>query len=190
MDEEPELINNCPWQLDKVTDECVIFRQTTPRQRSGKPRRFPNESNFALREGEDYLSFNWERYITVDKNYKLIGITHNRNGEFLDISHFTIFKYPAKEVMKIRGVSIEHIPVYHDETPSPVGHPNNPAHLGVLVGESDLAFRTEMTDYCASNSASIQTICDKAATIQEIQEIRRRANETPYHKDWVFEDNV
>ena len=176
----------CPWPLEDVSDDCILYRQVHSSQRVDKKRKFPKPSHFAFRANEDYLSFNWERHIDVQKNYDVIGITSNGNGGYLDIKQFTIFSFRVSELRKMSDVkAVKHIPVWDESNqPSLTGRPNNKSHAGLYCNENNLAFRDEMSEFCEDMKNLISFDRDKYLT--EISKLIARGNDTPYHKEWEF----
>ncbi|MBB2148823.1 hypothetical protein [Pedobacter gandavensis] len=190
MDESIGVNKRGPWEVEEITDDCTLYRQVHVIQTSGKPRRSPNESHFGLRPDEIYLSFNWQKHIDLDKNFKLIGISLSKKLDWLNIAEFHIFKYPVQFLRGLPQVKIvTHDPVYDEANiPSPIGFPNNRAHSAVYCIENDLKFRTLMVDYCKEKYDEAKCEFNKDSIKDEIEDLRKRANDIPFHKDWNFSE--
>ncbi|QXP56214.1 hypothetical protein H0I25_00020 [Cellulophaga sp. HaHa_2_95] len=136
------------YPIEIISDESFVYRQTTPRQRSGtKKRKFPNESHFELRHGESGLSVNWDKYITIEENFILIAITKSSKGNYLDHSIFRIFKYPVSLFRSIDLIEdVIHKPEFHGN-PHPKGKPNNQSHSEVIY-ENDIEIFVKLCSYC------------------------------------------
>ena len=180
MDEKFE-VNNIPWPIEEIPSEDFVTRQALPMERTGKrPRKFPKESHFKLRPGEDGLSVNWVKYLDTKSNFILLGLTHNRNGDYLDYSGFKIFKYSVKFLRSLDGVAdVEHKPIYNGN-PAPVGKPNNRAHA-IVIYPDDEEIRMNLSDYCRENFDHSFCEFDISSLDQEINNLRERLNDTPYH---------
>ena len=188
MDGKPKIDNEdfCPWPEIKISNQDYIFRQALVSKTNGKREyRSPKEACFDLRPGEDYLSFNIDRFITSRQNYLLLGITKNTKGDFLEIDTFRVFKIPISFVKSLKEFkSVEHSPNYYG-APSPIGKPNNKSHTS-LCSNYDVGFRTEMAEYCQKNITECYYNHDLLEIRGEIDQLRIRGNETPFHYNWEF----
>lgn len=172
------------YKVEPIPDESYVFRQTVPRDRTGnnKKRKFPNESHFELREGEEGLSVNWSEYMDVEKNYLLLSLTKNPNsGKFLDHSIFKIFKYPVSLFRSISKIdSVKHVPVFNGD-PSDVGLPNNQAHSEVYY-KNDIEIFVKLSDYCNVYFDDSYCNFDVSSINDKVAELREMLNDTPFHK--------
>lgn len=176
-----------PWLLIEINSEDYIFRQASVGGTIKRKRRVPSEACFTLRPGEGDLSFNVERFIDAYKNYLLIGITDSFKGA-LKVDTFRVFKLPVKFVESLEAFkAILHTPNFYD-APSPVGKPNNKAHVSLQCINYDVGFRTEIADYCQDNSDECCYEFDFEEIKKDVAKLRMRGNETPYHNYWNFED--
>lgn len=189
MDEKLEEIGKL-WPTENVNDDDNLLRLVHIAKtckvalESGK-RRIPNEASFALRPGEEGLSMNWSKYCCEKKSLHIKGITYsNRGTEFIDISQNLVFKFPIY-FLKDYG-DVRHTPIWISN-PSPVGEPNNKSHCE-LFPHNDLKMRTNLSDYCRNEYHN--SICEIEMKViqEEINELRKRLNDTPYHKDWNFDE--
>ncbi len=173
-----------------IPDEDYVYRQTVPRDRTGKKKRkFPNESHFQLRDGERGLSVNWTKHITLREIFLLISITYGRNNIFLDHTIFKIFKYPVSLFRNIDQIkNVIHSPLENGD-PAPVGMPNNPSHSEVLY-ENDMEIFVKLSHYCDQNFENAYCNFDVNSINRKSGELRAKLNDTKYHrKDWKEEDN-
>ncbi len=187
MDEGAQVIKeNCPWEIVEITEEDFVYRQIPVQKRIvNRNRKYPSESCFILRDFEDSLSFNLERYINVDKNYKLIGITYS-NGSWLNYTSFKIIKFPVIFLRSLSKFSnINHSPVNNGQ-PSDVGHPNNKSHTSLYCEAFDEGVRVELSDYCLESNNECEF--DVKLIREEIEALRGRGNETPFHNLWDFDN--
>jgi len=188
MDEGIEAVNEVsPWEIQPITNDDIVFRQVPVSQRETfREKKIPLESHFALRPGEDELSFNLDGIIDVPKNFKLIGITHSRKGAFLDCATFKIFKFPVVFLKTLgKFEKIIHTPKF-DGAPSPLGRPNNKSHSSLYCGEFNDGTRAQLRDYCKYNDCECPI--DINSIKQEIAELIERHTDTPYHNYWEFDD--
>lgn len=189
MDDGIEVIkSDCPWQHEDILDDQYLLRRIAANKReSGRNHKFPGASHFALREeiGEKSLSFNWNKYANEKESYTLVGLTHDRNGNFIDYSVYVFFTYPVDFIKSIpRFERIEHSPEWYGN-PSEVGRPNNKSHASLFCGDFNIATRSVLSLYCQNNEKSYLKF--KLKTIRdEIEDLKARHNNTPYHKDWKF----
>lgn len=171
------------YPIEIIPNESYVYRQTTPRERSGtKRRKFPNESHFELKPDELGLSVNWDKYIDVENNFLLISLTKSPNsGKFLPYADFRIFKYPVelfRSIPKIQDVI--HDPVYNGD-PSDEGKPNNRAHSEVRY-ENDIEIQVKLSDYCDKNYDNSYCDFDLTSIEDKVLELRNMLNDTPFHK--------
>lgn len=191
MDEESQIIkeNDLPWEIEQIPDDQILYRQIIASKRKGnRPKKYPPESHFSLRDDEDSLSFNWDKYIDVIKNFKLIGITFSAKGDFLQYDGFVIYKYEVRFLKAIDKFNkLLHTPNFFG-APSPVGQPNNKSHVSLYYDVDDIGVRTQLSDYCQDNIDYCRCEFDVSSLKEEINQLRLRNNHTPYHNLWEFED--
>lgn len=172
------------YPIEMIPDESYVYRQVLPyeRKRVGKKRRrFPSESHFELRVGENGLSVHWDKYINVKKIYLLLSLTHNSKGNFLNHTAFKVFRYPVQFLRSIDKIEdVIHTPNFYGN-PAPVGKPNNRAHADVLY-ENDMEIFVKLRDYCdeeydnAYCKFNVNSINDKS------EKLRKLLNDTEFHK--------
>jgi hypothetical protein len=188
MDEIVEITSDAfLWPSESITEQCILYRHAHFSKLSKNPekRRFPNESHFTLREGEDGLSFNWGKYADEQRGFIVLGLTHRHDGDFMKIGDYTFFKYPKKVLKEIPGIQeIIHHPTFNGN-PSDVGKPNNKSHSLVIYDKDDLSVRMDLSDYCNRIKDSK---CDVEIKLldQELNALRERLNNTEYHRLWNF----
>ena len=184
MDEEVENLSQ-KWEPQDISDIDNVFRQV-PKSHLDE-NLIPKDSTFALREHikEQSLSVNLCSLITAENNFKLIGIQQKRSGDWLNPEKFLLYKFPV-EFLKtlINFEAVTHTPSFKG-APSPVGRPNNKAHTSLSCGQFDDRTRMQMRDYCESSSNPVQF--EVLDIIEEINELRARANDTPFHYYWNFD---
>ena len=171
------------WDIEEIPDKDFVYRRIPTGHLIGdKPRRFPSPSHFKFIG--DGLSVNWDKYISVNENIILIGITYKKDmDEFMDYTPYHIFKFNVGKVKLIaEEIEIKHNPVFHKEIPSPPGCPNNKAHSLVIYSD-DEEIRLKLSEYCSSEKDA-KCDCNVKLLKNEIEELRKRLNETKYHKDW------
>ncbi|RYE12450.1 MAG: hypothetical protein EOP34_10805 [Rickettsiales bacterium] len=188
MDEGVEIDSTLPWDIENIDENQVVYRQIPASKRTGnRPKKYPAEGNFALKDNEDSLSFNWERYIDIPKNFSLLSITANSKGTLIDYTGFVIFKYPVSFLKSMEKFQdIKHSPLYID-CPSPVGKPNNKSHVSLYYDENDQGVRAQLSDYCLDNFEFSNCDFPISSIKHEIEELRNRNNDTPYHNLWEFD---
>jgi len=191
MDETTEaIVNDIPWPLEEITIDCELYRHVhySHRPKYQGKRRHPNESHFILKDGEDGLSFNWNKYAKEKRGLIVIGLKIGNNGSFIPISDYSYFKFPVSFLYSIVGVyEIVHNPIFNGD-PSEVGSPNNKSHSLVVFDRDDLSVRVNLSDYCNEHYESAKCDTDLAEIASRLNELRDRLNNTPYHKLWVFEN--
>ena len=184
MDEGLELTLNDPWAVEFIPNENFVYRQSIPRdwiREEGTKRRWPNEASFVLKENELGLSVNWDKYISIKDNFLIIGLTQNTPGRFINPTAFKIFKFPVAFLRSIEEIKdVIHNPSYHGN-PSPIGQPNNRAHSLVEYSDDDGFVRMNLSDYCNSNYIDCYCEFDVNSINEELEELRNRLNETPFH---------
>lgn len=188
MDETVEVkMPACPWPVEQIEGESFLYRQIPVHARvTSRGKKFPGEGHFELRDGEESLSFNWNKHIDVPKNYILLGLTFNINDLYLEYTGYKIFKYPVSFLKALpKFISLDHTPNYYG-SPSPNGKPNNRAHSSLDCGIFDDGTRVALSDYCIENIEESECNFKIKAIKGEIEELRARANDTPYHKEWDF----
>lgn len=188
MDEGIEVVEDqCPWESEEIQDNQLLYRQIPVMLRKGnRPRMYPGEGCFELRENEDSLSFNLKDKIEPSQNYILIGLSSNGKGGLNDYTAYKIFQFSVSFLFSLpKFEAILHTPVYGGN-PSPVGSPNNPAHVSLLCGNFDEGTRVLMSDYCLDEFDNSEIEFKVATLRNEIEELRNRANDTEYHKEWDF----
>ncbi len=173
------------WKVEVIPDNGNVFRRvpTTPSHTiKTEGRRCPNESHFILKEGEEGLSVNWDKYITLKGNFILQALTYKHNQQvYCEYTGYIIFSFPIKELRRMEGIKdVFHRPVYNGN-PANAGSPNNRSHSEIEYS-NNLQARMDLVDYCNSNFDT--SFCDiKVAEIKdEIEQLRKRLNDTPYHK--------
>ncbi|GEM_PF-4405491 len=170
--------------LFRLAPSKLVDRQDSG---SGK-RRIPNESVFELREGEEGLSMNWDRYICENKSLILRGLTYKKNStDFIDPSSCLVFKLPISMITDYANV--RYSPVFIDN-PSPVGSPNNKSHCDIIPSSEGMALKLmmDLVDYCKNEHE--KAFCNtKFKTIRpKLEEYRERGNNTPFHTNWEFSE--
>lgn len=175
-----------PWPSIEISSEDYIFRQASVSNTIKRKRRVPSEACFILRPDEKDLSFNIERFIDAYKNYLLIGITHSAKGP-LQVDTFRVFKLPVSLVKSLQAFkTIRYSPNFYG-APSPIGKPNNKSHVSLQCSNYDVGFRTEMAEYCQNNSDKSCFEFDLKEIKKDVEQLRLRGNETPFHNNWEFE---
>lgn len=181
-----------PWPIEEFTEECVLFRHChyLKRERvSKKERRHPNESSFIMRPGEDSLSFNWSKFAGPEKSLIIIGLSFGSNGNYIQYKDYTIFGFSYSSLKTIEGIDkITHSPEFYGN-PSDVGSPNNKAHSLVYFDNDDLRVRVNLSEYCKSNYDQSKRSVNFSSLEPELEELRKRLNDTEYHRLWEFESN-
>lgn len=171
------------YNIEEIPDEDYVYRQvlTFSHLLNGKsPRRFPNETQFELRDGEIGLSVNWDKYITVQDNFILLGLTHNKLGEYLEYTSFKIFKFPVVFPKKIEGIKdVLHKPIFNGN-PAPLGLPNNQSH-SEIVYENDEEIWLKLSDYCESNFDDAFCKFKVSSLNQEINKLRAQLQNSKFH---------
>lgn len=182
-----KIVDENPWlPPEPIPDESYVYRLVPVRHtdKIGKTR-FPKESHFTLREGEDGLSLNWDKYVDHTKTLILQGLRFSHGTEeYIKPGSYLVYKLPAKFLRKVKNEkSLKHDPEYYGD-PSPLGKPNNPSHSLFCYTNDDLRLRVLLSDYCCSEgsrcSLNFKEITD------ELDALKKRLNETPYHKNWEF----
>jgi hypothetical protein len=179
----------CPWQKEEINSTESLLRHIPPLAtiKEGS-RRYPGPDHFSLREdiGETYISFNWEKYADVNCCHILIGISYGTNGEFRKPDGVIHFKYPVEFLKSVpKFEKIEHIPIWIGN-PSPIGMPNNKAHVGLFCTIFDIGTRSILSEFCHQNHNS-KMKADFNIIREAIEGLKARGNETPYHRDWIFD---
>lgn len=176
----------CPWPTEEIDDEFPLLRHIASDKRQTKnDRKFPGADHFAIRKdlGENSLSFNWGKYADIKISYSLIGITIGNNGKFISPGSYVFYKYP-KDILKSlpKFEKIIHSPDWNGN-PSPIGKPNNKSHALLFCGDFNASTRAVLSLYCQENESAKLTY-KLAAVLKEIEELKKRGNNTPFHKDW------
>ncbi|WP_099369610.1 hypothetical protein [Sphingobacterium sp. 1.A.5] len=189
MDEKPQEVA-CLWPTENIDDEDNLLRlvpiaKTCKIALDSVKRRIPNEASFALRPGEEGLSMNWSKYCCEKKSLHIKGITYSTSGTgFIEISQNLIFKFPVY-FLKDYG-DVKHTPI-GKSNPSPIGEPNNKSH-SELFPHNELKMRVNLSDYCRKEYHYSFCKVDMKLIQEEVNELRNRLNDTPYHKDWNFDE--
>jgi hypothetical protein len=178
------------FEVEVITANCLLNRHVPVLQtlKDTEKRRFPTEAHFVLKDGEDGLSVNWDKYSSPERGLIVVGLMKGINGEFRKIDALLNFQIPSHICIASGiNVQIEHKPLFHDN-PSEVGQPNNKAHAEVLYTNEDLDVMVNLSDYCAKH---IEAFCkvDYNALKADIEELKARVNDTEYHKMWNFEND-
>ncbi|OYD43934.1 hypothetical protein [Sphingobacterium cellulitidis] len=192
MDENIEKVEASKLS-DKVglDDTSYLFRlapsKLVDRQDSlsGK-RRIPNESVFELREGEEGLSMNWDKYICEKKSLILRGLTYKKNStDFIDPSSCLVFKLPTSMIKDY--ANIKYSPIFIGN-PSPIGFPNNKSHCDVIPSNEGMALKLmmDLVDYCKNEHEKAFCDTNYKSLRPILEEYRAQGNNTPFHTDWEF----
>lgn len=189
MDERIKEIDNCPWNRDEIIpSEAILYRYVHFGQASKEEgRRFPNDSHFILKPGHVGLSFNWDKYCDLPKNFILKGLTFKENSDqYFNHADYLIFQIPAAVMMKIPNIDgIKFDPIFQGN-PSQRGQPNNKSHAQLYFDEDNLGVRTILSSFCKDSSEALCKLKPKTVN-DELEALRQMGNETPYHKDWDFD---
>ena len=182
-----KIINKNPWlPPEPIPDDSFLFRLVPVRQtdKIGKTR-FPKESHFVLREGEEGLSINWDKYIDHAGTLILQGLRFSYGTEnYIDPTAYLVYKLSAKFLKENKSEkNLKHDPEYHGN-PSPIGKPNNRSHSLFCYTNDDLALRVILSDYCQGNDSRCYLKNFKEINA-ELEGLKQRLNDTPYHKDWA-----
>jgi hypothetical protein len=164
---------------DHVARHCFVGQT---QKRGG--RRFPSPDCFALRKGEEGLSVNWHERIDTSVHFILIGLQHNKLGEFLNPKSFRIFTLPVKFLRDLSGIDkVEHVPVFNGD-PAPIGKPNNPWHAEVYYADRDnnTDVRLQLSEYCQHAGSESHKEFPNGQLEQHIAALQSRGNNTPYHR--------
>lgn len=183
--DEKACVNDCPWPIEEILGDEFLSRhipvQGSPKQPDG--RRFPSESHFALKEGEDGLSHYWNRYITIEDIFITIGLSHRLDGQFKNHTAFKVFQIESGFIKSLNElITTEHKPIFRN--PAPVGQPNNRSHSLVKfsLDETDLLqIRSNLAAYCVENYNISYRDFKPANLTARIEDLRLRGNKTPYH---------
>ncbi|MBV9576522.1 MAG: hypothetical protein JO149_07850 [Gammaproteobacteria bacterium] len=112
-------------------------------------RRKPSESNFSVKEGEDGLSVNWNKYSTPISSLIRVGKTYKHGKtQFKNPNDFYVYKLKVEYVRSIKKIKeIQHNPLFY-ATPPIIGKPNNKAHTLVKWEYiDDLEIRVKLRDH-------------------------------------------
>ncbi len=189
MDEGVEVVS--PWQQEPITDNCIFFRHVPimHTSKNDKKRRFPNESHFSLHPEDDGLSFNWSEYADQNKGLIVLGLTKGKKGDFINIKNYLEFKIPVSVLKKTsENVKLSHDPLFNGN-PSDVGKPNNKSHALFTYDPDDVEIRVQLSHYCNSTDDSF-CVVNHDELSESIARLQERANDTPYHKLWEFNEVV
>jgi len=185
MDEAVKEIDQ-GFPIEDIDDTSLLYRTITimATTKGSDKRRFPNEGAFALRPHETGLSLNWSKYCCENKSLIVKGLTKSLRDpfNFIDVSPNIVFNFPSN-FLKSYG-ELKHTPIYLGN-PSPVGLPNNISH-SELTPYEELKMRMDLADYCNQNHASSFCKTNMSDLKLEIENLRQRLNDTPYHRDWIF----
>lgn len=183
--------NASPWPSIEITDDgsnLIRFIAASKRVTS-RTHKIPGTEHFTLRKdlGEDSLSFNCEAIADVEMSFSLIGLTFGENGKFIDYTGYVFFRYAVKFLLSLpKFERIMYSPTYHGN-PSPLGTPNNKSHTSLYCGDFDIGTRSLLSLYCQDNEETYLKF--KVGTIRDqIEALKLRENDTPFHKDWIFEN--
>lgn len=183
------MLDECPWKPEEINSDQFLLRHVSPRQTEKVGgRRYPGPDHFMLREdiGETYLSFNWESYADAERCHVLIGISFGDNEEFRKPDGVIHFKYPVEFLETVRGFEkVEHIPEWSGN-PSPVGRPNNKSHTGLFCQVFGIATRSQLSEYC-HDYPDTRVKLNFNIIREKVEELKKRENNTPYHRDWIFD---
>ena len=167
------------WQVEKIPGEDIVYRQVhilaAPKKEG---RRIPNEANFS--PDGDGLSVHWNKYITIEGIYQILGLSYNAKNNYINFTQFKVYGFPINFVRSVSGINdVIHSPVINGN-PAPVGHPNNRAHASVMYPD-DEEIRLKLADYVLNNYQQSYCDVDVSGLSSEIQQLRERLNNTPYH---------
>jgi hypothetical protein len=183
MDEKTKNLNP-KFQSKEISDDDYLIRQVSVSLLDEN--NFPKEACFMLNVQikECELSFNLKSLIDAEANYKLIGIQQNKKQNWKNPEMFSLFEFPV-EFLKtlINYEKIKHTPSYKG-APAPVGKPNNIAHSSLFCGEFTDRTRSQMRGYCEVSNNKLKA--DMVAVMKEVNELRARGNNTPFHYYWDF----
>lgn len=163
---------------DSVYRQC--FKQLLKPIPGSEYRRFPKESDFVPHA--DGLSVNWSAYSSIESIYLLLGISYkHKKPEYKNPREFGLFKLPIAFIRAIENViDVRHSPVYNGN-PAPVGSPNNYAHASIIYPD-DEEIRLKLSDYCRENHEHAYCEGNFDLLEPEIEELRRRLDNTPFHR--------
>ena len=167
-----------------INDDDSVYRQAHVsrliKTESSKKRRHPSESHF--KPDPDGLSVHWNKHITVSGVFHIIGLSYKiGKGEYKDFKCFEVFSIPVEYIRSLEGVqAVVHSPVFNGD-PAPIGSPNNYAHTS-LIYPDDEEIRLKLSDYCQFDYDNSYCPADFTILDEEINELRKRLNDTIYHK--------
>ena len=159
------------FDIEIIPDSDMVYRQVHVLQTQKINNcRIPNEANFYA--DEDGLSVNWNKYIDVERIYRLLAISYNKTGKYIEYTAFKIFQFPVNFLRALEGVkALNHAPIYND--PEIKGKPNNQAH-SLVVYSNDEQIRLELCDYVSNNYDTCYCQTDVKSLEIEIIELRNR----------------
>lgn len=168
----------------KIADDSWLLRHCLAGHRKGpKKRKYPAPNHFALRKGEQGLSFSWRKICNPGQHMTVLGLTHNKDGNFIRTKDFRLFQFELNFLRRLEGVaSVEHDPVCNGNT-APVGKPNNPGHCQLFFNQpDDPEVRNHLSRYCQENleHSSCTLNYDHIDSIVEC--LREKSNKTTFHK--------
>lgn len=193
MDEE--IVGDTPWEKEEIPDASSIMRHfaiKTGLDMDDSSRRFPNEAGFVIREGEDGLSFYWDKYTDVRNIFLTIALTHNNRNNFKDYTSFKVFRLPVEFVRSLHNsLKLEHDPNYNG-SPAAIGSPNDRSHTLLIATEVSpedlLEIRADLSDYCRANHSYSYCPFNVKEIKNEVQELRAAGNNTRFHRLDFYED--
>lgn len=154
-------------EIEQIPNNDNVFRQVPVMHltKISKKKRIPNEANF--KPDPDGLSVNWEKYCSSNRCYQLLGLTHNRKGEFINITSFKLIKLNVGDIRDINGIN----DIIHDPTPyRGVGKPQNDGHALIKYND-DAEIRLKLADYASDKLVEKP---DFAQLENEIAQLKKR----------------
>lgn len=120
-----EGILDMSFKMDKIPDSDNTYRLVHINYIRGNKALI---HAFSHHPGDNYkLSVDWDRLTTPEESLARFGATYNTKQVFKDFRSYRIFILNTGYVKVIPGI----VDVYYDpieNTPVPIGKPNNPAH--------------------------------------------------------------
>jgi len=167
------------WEIEEIPDGDSLYRHVHF-SKYDKTDKFPLPDAFI--PDPDGLSLYWEKYVPhVKEVYYLIGLSFTAKSKFKDHTGFLIFKIPKNNFIIIDGVqSVSHDPLQY--AMPKVGRPNNRSHSLAIYDDSNLQVRQILSAYCRGNYKTCFCKFDLNSINKELNELRDRLENTPYHK--------
>lgn len=167
-----------------IPDEDAVYRQAfighLVKLPANKNIRYPSESHF--KPDPDGLSVHWCRYIGLNGVYHILGLSYRKGTtQYKDYKAFRVFTLPVEYLRLLEGIQeVTHSPVFNGD-PAKIGFPNNYAHTSVIYPD-DEEIRMKLSDYCMFYYDNSYRPADFALLDTEINKLRERLDNTPYHR--------